>query len=153
MNRCLPPPHLDISTNIPTIPTADYKEVRISQQIWGWKYIEPPYHDESVLWNEDISQDDFILYFPQRIGTITPSLRTRDIFTTTRSHAMNIFISIGPVFTRCSQWKILSLLLQSSRVTSICTSSWREEHSRIVGGLRQVLSKRQGEICRSTSTL
>ena len=35
-------------------------------------YVEPPYHDGSVLWNENIGQDAFVL--PKKIGTITLSL-------------------------------------------------------------------------------
>lgn len=67
-------------------------------------YEEPPYHDESVLWNEDIGQEAFVL--PKRIGTVTLSLTTKDMFSTMHSRDMNIFINIGRVFTVCFPLKI-----------------------------------------------
>ena len=60
-------------------------------------YIEPPYHDEGVLPNEDIEQEDF-----QKIETITFSLRKKAMFATMHSRDMNIFICIGPVFIKCN---------------------------------------------------
>ena len=63
-------------------------------------YVEPPYHDGSVLWNENIGQDAFVL--PKKIGTITLSLRKRAMFTTMHSRDMNIVICIGPAFIKCT---------------------------------------------------